>query len=60
MRAKYLSSGATGPELRIQRRSDMPPRVGGDDRGSQAGFNWSSQHLDYLEVWGGVREAAVG
>ena len=29
-------------------------------RGYQGGFNWSSQHLDYSEVSGGVWEAAVG
>jgi putative transposase len=30
------------------------------DAGSQGGFNWSSQHLDFVEVSDGVWEAAVG
>jgi putative transposase len=41
-------------------RSVVSGLIHHSDAGSQAGFNWSSQHLDYLEVWGGVREAAVG
>jgi putative transposase len=30
------------------------------DAGSQGGFNWSSQHLDFSEVRDGIWEAAVG
>src|SRR5437879_9228722 len=41
-RAKYLSSSATGRELRIHRRLDMPPRTGrlrvaDDDRDGPVG-----------------------
>jgi len=43
------SRGKTLPGLRFH-----------SDAGSQAGFNWSSQHLDSSEVCGGVWEAAVG
>src|ERR1700746_1234480 len=42
------------------RDAGLGETLGEPHRGILAGFNWSSQHLDYLEVWGGVREAAVG
>ncbi len=39
---------------------DLKDVVHHTDRGSQGGFNWSSQHLDFSEVRDGIWEAAVG
>jgi putative transposase len=44
----------------IARRGEVAGCIVHTDRGSQAGFKWSSQHLDLSEVCGGVWEAAVG
>ncbi len=38
---------------------DLKDVVHHTDRGSQGEFNWSSQHLDFLEVCSGIWEAAV-
>jgi hypothetical protein len=47
-------------QMACWRRRPMPGTICHSDRGSQGGFNWSTQHLDFVEVCDGVWEAAVG
>jgi hypothetical protein len=44
----------------VARRGEVAGCILHTDRGSQGGFNWSTQHLDFVEVCDGVWEAAVG
>ena len=46
--------------LRSRQGHPIDGAIHHSDAGSQAGFNWSSQHLDFSEVCDGVWEAAVG
>jgi hypothetical protein len=55
----------TALKMALWRRDHAEHSVGAglihhSDAGSQGGFNWSSQHLEFLEVCGGIWEAAVG
>jgi hypothetical protein len=42
------------------RRADLAGCVLHTDRGSQGGLNWSSQHLTFMEVFGGATAAVSG
>jgi putative transposase len=45
--------------LRSRQGRPIDGAIHHSDAGSQGGFNWSTQHLDFSEVCDGVREAVV-